>query len=75
MALLQALQLLFMMFDGCLQLFYIFRSPLTERRLGLPVPLLSLFGCRVYLQSASATIACDSPLASSLTGFLPPLRF
>lgn len=51
MALLQGLQLLLMVLDGRLQLFYIFSSPLPKCRLSLSVPLLSLFRRRVYLDS------------------------
>jgi len=48
-ALLQRLQCLFMVLDGGLELLDVFGATLSERSLCLPVPLLALFGCGIYL--------------------------
>ena len=47
--LLQGLQRLFMVLDGGLELLDVLGAPLSERSLGLPVPLLALLGCGIYL--------------------------
>jgi hypothetical protein len=49
MALLEGLQRLLVDLDGALQLLYVFSPPLSESCLGLPVPLLALFGSGIYL--------------------------
>ena len=50
MALLQILKMILMLLHRSLELFDVFRPPLAESGLGLPVPLLSFFRCSVYLQ-------------------------
>jgi hypothetical protein len=47
--LLQRLQRLFMVLDGGLELLDVLGAPLSERSLGLPVPLLALLGRGIYL--------------------------
>lgn len=47
--LLQGLQRLFMVLDGGFELLDVLGAPLSERRLGLPVPLLALLGRGIYL--------------------------
>lgn len=48
--LLQRLKRLLVVFDGVLQLLYIFRPPFPESRLSLPISLLALFRSGIYLQ-------------------------
>ncbi len=50
MALLQALQRIFMLLDGGFELLDVFGPPLTESSLGLAVALLPLLGRCVYLR-------------------------
>lgn len=49
MALLQRLQGVLIDLDGALQLLYVLCAALAKCSLGLPVPLLALFGSGIYL--------------------------
>lgn len=73
MALLEALQRVFMLLDRRLQLLDVLGPPLTEGGLGLTIPLLSLFGCSVDLAADEYGLAAVE--VNARTGFLPPFLF
>jgi hypothetical protein len=70
-ALLEILELLLMVLDGCLELLDVLSSALAKSSLGLSVPLLALFRGSVYLLRLDQTTIQPR----GLTGFLPPFRF
>ena len=75
MALLEALKLFFMVFDGGFQLFYVFSPPLPECCLCLTIPLLSFLRGRVDLSTRQLPAISNRTMVKRLTGLRPPLRF
>jgi hypothetical protein len=75
--LLQGLQGVLIALDGGLELPNVLGTPLPKRGLGLPVPLLALFGGSVDLRQGPVVITeiVEIVTAGQRTGFRPPFLF